>query len=207
MRSFTEQLLDALPPPGEPVTIAAVAAQIGADNRRVVQAMDVLRRRGLVERIGQTSGFYILTKAGLDFRKQGKQIKSGPGGPHTGRRSGAGGLRAALWAALRLSDQAVTLNELLSLIDPALHGKAAESNGRRYLRQLAAAGYVFPLTKREPGTALTSNGFRRFRFIKNTGPQPPYWSPKHGQLIDPNLPLDVPIVGTPPRGNTKRGTP
>ncbi len=199
-RTFTDRILDVLPPPGEPVTIFELVERIGAENRRVVQAIDVLRRRGFVKRVHR--GRYILTPAGRAFQKSDDhQITSGPNGPHTGPwRRGGGKFKAAFWAALRMSDSAVTIDDVLALIPETLHGRNPTDNAYQFLSRLQTAGYVAELARREAGTALTSNGFKRWRLIKNTGPKTPYWSLKYGRLIDPNLPFDTPIGGAPPAG-------
>lgn len=49
----------------------------------------------------------------------------------------------------------------------------AEDNVQRFLNVLRHAGYVVELPIRQRGTRLTSNGFKRFRLLKNTGPLAP----------------------------------
>lgn len=184
MRTFTEQLLEALPPPGDPVTIGVLAEKLNDENRRVVRSIDVLRRRGLVERL--ETGLYRLTKSGEQARHDGAQLKSGPRKPHTARAKKPAPFRQALWAALRFGE-ATTIPDMLSLIPEEVHGRDPRSNAYVYLRHLVAADYVLALPKRDPGTALTSNGFKRYRLIKNTGPHAPFWSGKEGRLIDQNI--------------------
>ncbi len=184
MSTFTEQLLEALPPPGDPVTIGALAEKLNDENRRVVRSMDVLRRRGLVVRL--ESGLYKLTPAGEEARHGGASLKSGPRKPHTGRARKPAPFRQALWTALRFGE-AATIPDMLSLIPEEVHGRNPHSNAYHYLRRLAVAGFVLRLTQRDPGTALTSNGFIRFRLIKNTGPLAPFWSGKAKKMIDQNV--------------------
>lgn len=183
MLTFTEKLLGALPPPGDPVTIGALAQKLGGKNRRVVRSMDALRRRGLVERL--EDGLYKLTAAGEETRAEGIKLKSGPNGPHTGIVTKPAPFRQALWQAFRLVEGSTTLPDLLSLIPEGLHSND-RTNGRKYLGRLVEAGYAVALDKRDPGTAPTSNGFKRYRLIRNTGPKAPFWSIKHQRLVDPN---------------------
>lgn len=187
MQTFTEQLLDALPPPGDPVTIGALGEKLGDKNRRVARSMEALRRRGLVERL--EDGLYKLTPAGEETRALGIKLKSGPNGPHTGIVAKPAPFREALWQALRMSDGATTIPDLLSLIPEHLHSND-RTNARKYIGRLIDAGYVVALSHRDPGTAPTSNGFKRYRLINNTGPKMPFWSLKHKRLIDPNLALE-----------------
>lgn len=184
MMTFTEQLLDALPPPGDPVTIGALAEKLNDKNRRVVRSMDVLRRRGLVERLD--TGLYKLTKAGEETRAEGVQLKSGPKKPHGFVARQPAPFREALWKVLRM-EEASTIPEMLALIPDNALGTNPVKSAHEYLRRLTAAGYVSRMKWREPGTAVTSNGFKRYRLIKDTGPKVPFWSPKHDSLIDPNL--------------------
>lgn len=188
MMTFTEKLLKALPPPGDPVTIGALAEQLNDDNRRVVRSMDVLRRRGLVVRLD--TGLYKLTTAGEKTRAEGIKLKSGPRKRHGAMARKPAPFREALWRALRMLE-ATTVPDLLSLMPPNVHGRNPESNAYNYLRRLKDAGYVIELTMREAGTAITSNGFKRYRLLNNTGPKAPFWSPKHKKLIDPNLNEEV----------------
>lgn len=188
MMTFTEQLLDALPPPGDPVTIGTLAAQLNEDSKRIVRSMDVLRRRGLVERLN--TGLYKLTTAGEETRAEGIKLKSGPRKPHGAVARKPAPFREALWRALRMLE-ATSVPDLLSLMPQEVHGRCPESNAHNYLRRLKDAGYVIELPMREAGTAITSNGFKRYRLLKNTGPKAPFWSPKHRKLIDPNLNEEV----------------
>jgi len=185
MKSFTEQLLDQLPPPGDPVSVANLAEALAEPTtKRVVRSIDVLRRRGLVERL--EPGCYRLTSSGEETRAQGKRIASGPRKPHTAPARRKAPFRQAIWAALRL-EEATTVRDLISLIPEVAHGSDPHSNAYNYLRRLVEAHYVVQLPSRELGTAITSNGFKRYRLIRNTGPHAPYWSTKAGKLIDPNL--------------------
>lgn len=184
MSSFTEQLLEALPPPGDPVTIGALAKKFNNNNRRVVGSMDILRRRGLVERLD--TGKYRLTASGEQARDEGLRLKSGPSGPHTGRAKRPAPFREAIWKVLRYGE-VTTVPDMLSLIPENVHGRDPHSNAWRYLRHLVKAGYVLELAKRDPGTAMTSNGFKRFRLLNDTGPVAPYWSGKEKRMIDRNI--------------------
>ncbi|MEQ8318735.1 MAG: hypothetical protein RH946_00610 [Rhodospirillales bacterium] len=189
MKSFTEQLLDQLPPPGDPVSVADLAEALGEPTtKRVVRSIDVLRRRGLVERL--EPGCYRLTSSGEETRAAGERIVSGPRKPHSGPVKKKAPFREALWKALRL-EEATTVQDLISLIPEEAHGSDPRSNAYAYLRRLIDAHYVIELPSREPGTAITSNGFKRYRLIRNTGPAAPHWSAKSRKLVDPNLPAEV----------------
>lgn len=184
MTTFTEMLLDTLPPPGDPVTIGQLAQKLEGQNKRVVRSMAVLHRRGLVERV--ETGKYKLTKLGEETRAEGKELKSGPRKPHGFPSRKPAPFREALWKALRICDEAMTIGEALTLIPTEIHGSNPTHNAHQYLRRLVAAGYVKAMNWREPGTAVTSNGYKRYRLINNTGPVAPFWSPKDKKLVDLN---------------------
>lgn len=186
MASLSNRLFEYMPPPGEPVTIKQVALGLVVPNRKIVNAMDVLRRQGFAERL--ETGRYQLTERGLEARRAGEVITSGPNGPHTGQKKPSQGtLYAKAWKALRTRGKA-TIDDLLQLIGETEH-KDARGSVQRYLLRLIASGHVSILKNRRPGTALTSNGFKVYVLLpdKNTGPRAPFFSTKHGKLIDPNV--------------------
>ena len=71
-------------------------------------------------------------------------------------------------------------------------GDGAENNLRWYVRRLKQAGYLVELPVRQQGAKLTSNGFKRFRLIRDTGYQAPVYRPKLKALHDYNIGEDVP---------------
>lgn len=186
MASLSNQLFETMPPPGEPVTIAGIARTLGASNRKVVNAMDTLRKQGFVKRL--ETGRYQLTDRGLDARAAGKRITSGPHGPHTGQRKpGRNTLYAKVWKVLRARGKA-TIDDFMQLIGETDH-KDQRGAIRKYLHRLMASGHVSVLKNRRPGTAPTSNGFKVYMLLPdmNTGPQAPFYSTKQAKIIDPNV--------------------
>lgn len=183
--SSTMKLLGAMPPPGKPATIAELARAAGLERKPTVRAVDTLRRNGLAERV--ELGRYKLTAAGKLAREKGRPIKSGPKGPHTGRRkpNAKTTFRDRLWAALRLLKKA-SIPELI-VIAGAGTARDPASGARLFLKRLERAGYVARLPKREAGSAPGSTGFLRWLLLKDTGPGTPRWSRARRDLYDPNL--------------------
>ncbi len=181
-----QSLLEQLPPPGEPITVAQLAKALGEDNSRVVRAIAVLHRRNLVERV--KTGCYRLTPAGKEFRDNGMSVRKGPSGKHTARPKAKANMRDAIWRILRLDDP-VTVNDILSLLPDHLVGSAPRQAAYNYLRMLRDSGHIIELPRREAGSAITSNGFKRWRLNPgvNSGPLTPYWSEKDQRIIDPNV--------------------
>jgi biotin operon repressor len=183
MATPTQDLLNALPPPGGCKSVAELAEEIGIGRRQVARSFEILQRHGLAET--PRRGCYRLTRTGEMARGSGVKIKSGPRGPHTRRRRVVGGtLRSRLWRALRHLRKA-TIPELLTIAGAS--GKAPENNAQRYLGCLRRAGYVQKLRRREAGTAPTSPGFAIYLLVNDTGPLAPVWSTKNDSLFDPNL--------------------
>ncbi|PCJ57875.1 MAG: hypothetical protein COA65_09020 [Rhodospirillaceae bacterium] len=186
MTTLTNQLLERMPPPGAPVTIKEMAYLLEATHRRIVHSMDVMRRRGLVERV--TTGCYRLTAMGETARAAGRKITSGPRRPHTGRRSAAPhSFQSKIWRALRQLEKA-TVPEIQSLMDGSSRPGTKRPSGcvQRYLNFLTRAGWVMKLKHRRRGTAPTSPGHVVYLLVKNTGPTAPYFSQKNDALVDPN---------------------
>lgn len=136
-------------------------------------------------------GCYQLTAAGLEVAQAGTTIKCGPLGPHTckSKKPGKDTFRRRLWNAMRVGGT-FTIPDLVMAArrddaDPT-------GNATRYVRRLVTAGYIQELPQRERGVRPTSNGFKRFRLVRNTGPIPPAWSPKRKVLHDYNTREDVP---------------
>lgn len=164
-------------------TTAQLAAATDLPCRSVVRFCDVLRRRGLAERV--RPGCYRLTDAGFQFVNDGGCVRPGPCRPLTGKRNASmRSLRAKLWAALRALEKG-TVNDLLELAQTGTE-KNATNNAQRYIAALRHAGYVRRLMQLEPGTAPTSNGFPRYLLVKNTGPKAPVVDNKKKIVRDQN---------------------
>jgi hypothetical protein len=72
--------------------------------------------------------------------------------------------------------------------------KAPERTLGQYLRVLRAAGYVAEAPRRIKGASLTSNGFKIWCLVRNTGPKAPIACPSSAAVHDPNTGEDVPCA-------------
>jgi hypothetical protein len=182
------------------VTQRALSKQLDWPYRRVQRAMEALRRRKYVERLHPDC--YRATAAGRAAWREGVRITVGPKGPLTGRRVTAQGkLRPRLWRAIRILKK-FTVGDLISIAaSEAEHCEPAKLNASalRYLSCLRRAGYIVVLREREPGSAPTSNGFKRYLLLpdRNTGPLAPQIG-KGGTVYDPNLRETRQIAGVRP---------
>jgi hypothetical protein len=177
---------------GACLTIDALEAALGLSRRQISNGAAQLVLRGLLERVEK--GCYQLTKSGQTEAKAGKVIKAGPWRPDTGRNivRHRDTFRQRVWSAIRMSTT-FTLGELV--VAAARHDDLCpESNAARYVRQLKHAGYIAEMPSRQAGTRLTSNGFKRFRLVRNTGPAAPVFKPKVKTVHDFNTGEDWPCA-------------
>ena len=191
-RLLATDVLLALPAEGDCVRVPEVSEAIGRSRKDIARALDVLHRRGLVQR--QRPGCYLVTAAGMQARDTGAAIKSGPLGPHSDRRKqhAQPTARDLAWRAMRRLEK-FTLDDLIEIGE--IGGRDPHSNLGRYLRGLQAAGYIRELRKRAAGTARTSNGHKRYLLIVNSGPLAPRISGKRGDIYDPNTHESHAITG------------
>lgn len=177
------RVLRALPRAGACVTVPEIAKATQLPAKQVSGALVGLHGRGLVRR--QRPGCYLVTDAGALARRQGDNITSGPCRPHSGRRKAnrKATLRDKAWRAMRALGK-FTIGDLLELTEAS--GRDPHSNLGRYLRALVAAGYLAELKWRDPGSARTSNGFKRYRLLRDSGLQAPRISQARKEVYDPN---------------------
>ncbi len=118
-----------------------------------------------------------------------EKLTSGPRGPWAinGRHKVVTGtIRDRVWRMLRIRRK-VSVPEVIGLLSDASDSADAydrmKSNVQKYLRALNRAGYLVPMRK-EPGTALTSNGHNRYMLVRDTGPVAPIMRAR--EVFDPN---------------------
>ncbi|EFO32468.1 conserved hypothetical protein [Roseibium sp. TrichSKD4] len=153
--------------------------------RQISDGAGSLIMRGLLERV--EVGCYRLTPNGQQAAMEGRIISSGPYRPDRGRCRAAqpNTLRQRAWNAMRMSG-AFTIGDLVMAAACGVE-KDPEGNLRRYLKALVNAGYLVELPVRAASSKLTSNGFKRFRLVRDTGPVAPVWRHRSKGLFDHNL--------------------
>ncbi len=176
------EILAHMPAEGECSTVEDLSNATGIDRKRVAKFCDTLVRNKLATR--QRPGCFLVTAAGARVRDAGTVIKSGPKRSLTGQRQPKDTLRQRAWNAMHRLEK-FTAPDLAAL---AARGQETDANGNvsAYLRKLSAVGVVGVLPIREPGTAMTSNGFKRYRLlIADLGPLSP--TVRHdGSVFDRN---------------------
>lgn len=102
------------------------------------------------------------------------------------------GLRSRAWWVIR-KHKAVTIPFILERI---AHGneKDADGNLGRWMKLLTRAGILSRDEKRAAGTALTSNGFYRYRLVRDLGRKAPVVRASVGVVYDPNSGETHPIA-------------
>lgn len=192
MAWIAEQLLEAIgrTAPRDCITEAAVMRITGLSARQIEQGILKLRKHGLVEKV--SPGCHKLTDAGREADAEGLKIRSGPrGGGQPGKRIHKDTLRIRVWRAIRIRRK-FSIPDLVSLVAEGGE-RDIESNIRKYLSALTRAGVLTELPRREAGSALTSNGYKRWwlRDEKNTGPLAPVWRQGANTVYDPNTETEV----------------
>jgi len=159
------------------LTVDALAEMTGLSHKLSACAAGRLIVRGLAVR--RERGCFEATEEGRRVATSGEALTSGPRGLLTAPRKAARGLRARVWAAIRIQRK-FTLADLLRAAARGTE-KDADGNIGRFLRALAAAGYIAE-TRRAKSTSPTSNGEKRYALIKDPGPIAPVVSAKTGRL-------------------------
>mgnify|MGYP001143036401 CR=1 FL=1 len=171
-------------------TIAELVVVLDLTRKQVSDAAACLLRRDYLMRMG--TGCYRLTDAGIAAAAAGEIIRSGPRGPADRVKIFRDTLRTRAWRAMRIRRR-FSVHDLIS--DAAIAADAApDDNIGRYLRSLRSAGYVAELPRRSAGTALTSNGFKRWMLVRDTGPLAPVVLSRIGAVHDRNTGEDVPCA-------------
>jgi hypothetical protein len=141
-------------------------------HKQVSTALLALKKRGHVEAAGDV---YSITQAGFDYYVHGVKAK------RRSRLNTSRTLRHKAWIAMRRK-RMFTLSEI-TMLASAQGLKKDKHNISSFITQLTRAGYLTQIGI-EAGVKLTSNGFKRWQLIKDTGELPPF---KRGNtMVDRN---------------------
>lgn len=163
-------------------SVDEMAAHMGIERKRASQAACRLIRRGLVERLER--GSYQLSEAGRTMLTSDDVLKFGQISANRRRAPSLGSLRQRAWNAMRLTRK-FTLADIVTLAANELDGNP-EHNLHRYFRALTLAGFLAELPTRSPGTALTSNGYKRWLLVRDSGETAPTVQVRAGIVVDHN---------------------
>ena len=194
MAWIAEQVLTAIRDSGmrECITEERLLELTELSKRQVQQSCRLLRGSGLLVKTAE--GCHTITSAGEEALAAGARYRSGPkDGKQTGKRVWKDTARIRIWRAIRIRRK-FTVPEIISLVADESRGDMT-NNVQKYVRALAKAGYLIELPRREAGTALTSNGHKRWWLTddKDTGPEAPIWRLERSTVFDPNTNIEVAI--------------
>ncbi|MCW5711296.1 helix-turn-helix domain-containing protein [Shinella sp.] len=177
---------------GSCMTMDGLESALGLTRKQISNGAAQLVLRGLLERV--EIGCYRLTKSGVEKAKSGEVITSGPWRPDTARhiQRHQDTFRQRVWSAIRVSSTFTISEIVMAAARP--DDLAPENNATRFIRQLKLAGYLAELPSRQAGTRITSNGFKRWRLVRNTGPNAPVFKPKLRVVYDPNSREEWPCI-------------
>lgn len=175
---------------GACMTVDQVSAGLGINRRQVSDAAASLLRRDYLMKMA--IGCYQLTEAGLAAARAGEVITSGPVGKTGAIPRYKDTFRQRAWSSMRFNGR-FTIGQVVRAA--ARDGETnARENARKYISQLCRAGYVKELPRRAPGTAISSNGFKRFMLVRNSGRIAPVYRMEYRVMHDFNTGEDVPCA-------------
>ncbi len=159
--------------------------------RKISQGAQGLILGGHAERLSR--GCFRLTDLGKHSLSQGMILKTGPKGPHAlaSRPRKRDTLRQRAWNAMRMDTRATFTIDDLVMISIREGDRSPTNNLQRYCQALHKAGYLFLSPKRAPSTKPTSNGFKRYRLIADTGPVAPMMRTSKKAIYDHNTGEEV----------------
>lgn len=166
-----------------------IAQDTGVSEKRVSKAASCLIARNYLLRV--RIGIYEITLFGLAALASGRAIGCGPLDSNSNvlARPVSYGFRDRVWQSMRMRSS-FTIHDVVC---DAVDGEAdAINDAGRYIRHLKSAGYVRDLPGREAGTRPGSNGYKRFKLIRNSGPRAPLHRSKLGLMHDFNTGEDFP---------------
>lgn len=174
-------------------TIDQLCSSLGLTRRQVSDGAALLLRRDYL--IRTAVGCYQLTDAGLAAASSGEVIRSGPKGPNGKARVVSNTFRQRAWRSMRIR-RAFSIADIVADAATEEDGNP-KGNATRYVYHLKSAGYVAELPRRQPGSALTSNGFKRFMIARDTGPLAPVFRVDQQIFHDLNTGKDMPCSPRP----------
>lgn len=196
--SVQNALLEALTD-GLCLTIDELVDATSLNRGQMIKSLCAMVSHGLIERVDR--GCFQLTADGVQAKQDGRKLRSGPKGRHTGRRRAVvNTLRQRLWTAARTKGLhgKWTIDDLLELAASGTE-KSPKSNATHYVAMLERSGYVRRLRSRQQGFAQTSPGAVRWQLALDTGPGAPRLVSKGTAVYDPNTcevkPLEPAEVG------------
>lgn len=166
------------------ITLDELAKISPCSRHETVKIMSRLVSKGVVIRL--ETGVYKLSEYGKSLKSNGlKEIfHSGPQGQYNRNKHSNNTLRSRIWRLIILNKK-VSVDEMLPIATDG-DEKSPESNIRKYIKALVKSGYLLEMPRRIKGDALTSNGFKQYMLLRETGPKAPIFRNDKKEMFDPN---------------------
>lgn len=166
------------------ITLDELVTVSPCSRHETVKIMSRLVSRGAVERL--ENGVYRLTEFGKSLKSTGdfKVFHSGPQGQYNRTKRATNTLRSRIWRLILLNKK-VNIQEMICLAADG-EEKAPVSNIQKYVRALVKCGYLCEMPRRIKGGSATSNGFKQYMLLKETGRIAPVLRNDKRQIYDPN---------------------
>lgn len=164
----------------ETVNLNALETRLPIPRAALIAAAGRLVSRGLLER--SELGVYGLSETGLTILRDGLKI----GGDPKKRRKEPlyiDSLRQRAWAAMRLVGRFTVGDLAIRAVRDEVDG---EDSIRRFCLALTRADYLIELSGRAAGTAPSSNGFKVWQLVRNTGEHAPRYRSASRDFVDRN---------------------
>lgn len=172
------------------LTVDQMADALGVSRAQAVNAAHKLMRRKYL--LKMATGCFQLSPEGAVAAQAGVAITSGPMGKTGAIATHRGTFRERAWSAMCIHRR-FTIGDVVAAAGRD-EEKNARENARKYILVLCRAGYVKELSRRVPGTAMGSNGFKQFFLARNTGPRAPVYRAELCVIHDFNTGEDVPCA-------------
>lgn len=170
------------------LTVTQMAEALGVTRLQASNAAARLIRRDYL--VKMAGGCFQLSDLGRAAAEAGTVITSGPMGKRNAVTVYRDTFRQRAWASIRFNRR-FTISQIVRAA-ARNDEKNARENARKYIALLAAAGFVKELPRRAPGNAISSNGFKRFMLVRDTGRRAPVYRESLHAMHDFNTGEDVP---------------
>ncbi len=173
---------------GRKLRPAELGRMIQKSRGNVQDALFRLTVRGYAISMG---GIYAATPEGEMFLASGEEIKSGPAGVSERKvREVKGTVRDKVWRAMRIKRKFGLDDLARAVLDGTEKSADPTDNIKKFVGKLEKSGYLIEMKRRTPGSAPTSNGFKRWMLIRDTGPKTPIC--RISGVYDPNEETEFP---------------
>lgn len=176
------------------LTLAQIAEHLMTPVDAISAAASRLVLRGYIARLEK--GQFELTPEGTDFLRAAPGItmrSPSDSGKRTKTSWRSGTLRQRAWNGMRIMSR-FSIPDILTIARNETDRYPANAL-QKYFMLLKRGGYLRELPTRQKGTAASSNGFKQYTLIKDTGPFAPSAKNNETVLFDHNTKQMIKLGG------------